>query len=1106
MPPPVPKRFSNQSTLNAQFHNDNWDLIFDGNYVLDTAHTSIYTAVAYIGSSSKTLVVNSRQRLTRNLVLPPNVHIQGWRGGGIDLNGYSITLTGFDCPAFRFFYGSGTVNFTLGAIEYNRPEWFGADPTGSTDSTAAIQRCLDCILISGLTDTDFIGRYAPDVMFVGKYKILSPGVIMNRRCSLLGVDQRASWIEYGSLTGACITIGFTISGGTAITASGTAGANTLVVSNASGIAADSIIAINSTKETYRAKSVLGTTVTLHSSLVRTYASVAATKNCGTTDNIGVDGYTSNLSFRNLKIEAAVSLGDPLDFPGLTYNGATNVGIYSGSLSHRLTFENCVIQRFFKGIVGTDSITQRLQNVQMRVCGKAFTFPYVAQSAANVMMVNCGVGDNRVGFENLPIGSTVSACVFEGNRYSAIGSLVTDAGDTIGAMGDNCRLVGNWFEGTKDCIRGDFYNAVIIGPGVMSSNTAGLFYDYTFDLATRNTFIQISPYGGNTDPINLLPESRLGRVPLKGGVGVQGSGGGSYAASVDAIAFKSNTDLYASRNGKDQRLSWFDKHPSITAGKRISGDLAPDVTGTGVYMCGYPLNGYGCTGTPSQATDAFNGVSGNRFISIAYDGTGFEAEDSILLPAAATTTATGTINSNTAVVASATNIIAGSRIVFSGTSETITVDSLAGTTLTLNKKLRQSYSGTTITIYHPVTVIAADSIATTATGTVGANTLTVVTSASVEVLGVFQIQPGFRLKLRSTNEEVVVRSIAGSTPTWTLTLDANLAYTYAAEVVTVVPVHQYSTTATGSAGSTALTLASGVGFVAGDLIKLPLEDAKISSITGGSVTLAAVLANNVSGGACHTTKAVISAALSYTYAAATLISDLCEWMLAMPYRQTDGSNYIPGATTLDGRIFGTSDLTLGYGAESNPNGAARYITLRSPLTGAERVDLNLMGHQTADGLLLAIQAMNGATNMGYIGFGRYGADNTSMAEIRVRAAGTDTPSFRFEPTRNISNTRLETSKGADVTAANDLTLGTDGNKFIITGNTQINGIAVANWQGGSEIDLLFSGTPTIKHNTAPSAGFAKLFLSGSVDLVAAANTCLTLWYDGTQWQEKCRKVA
>lgn len=102
-----------------------------------------------------------------------------------------------------------------------------------------------------------------------------------------------------------------------------------------------------------------------------------------------------------------------------------------------------------------------------------------------------------------------------------------------------------------------------------------------------------------------------------------------------------------------------------------------------------------------------------------------------------------------------------------------------------------------------------------------------------------------------------------------------------------------------------------------------------------------------------------------------------------------------------------------------------------------------------------------------------------------------------------------SSGA-ITAANDLPI-SNSNLQTVSGNTQINGIATTVTSGpsitaGTIIQLLFSGTPTIKHNTAPSAGFAKIFLAGSVDLVAAANTVLSVVYDGTQWQEISRKAA
>lgn len=111
------------------------------------------------------------------------------------------------------------------------------------------------------------------------------------------------------------------------------------------------------------------------------------------------------------------------------------------------------------------------------------------------------------------------------------------------------------------------------------------------------------------------------------------------------------------------------------------------------------------------------------------------------------------------------------------------------------------------------------------------------------------------------------------------------------------------------------------------------------------------------------------------------------------------------------------------------------------------------------------------------------------------------------TANVTFTaRVLTAKGADVVAANDLTLGADGNTFIITGNTQVNAITTSGWSAGSRIILIFTGTPTVKHNTAGGAGTAVLFLNGSLDLVAANNTVLDIVFDGTQWQEVSRKVA
>lgn len=107
---------------------------------------------------------------------------------------------------------------------------------------------------------------------------------------------------------------------------------------------------------------------------------------------------------------------------------------------------------------------------------------------------------------------------------------------------------------------------------------------------------------------------------------------------------------------------------------------------------------------------------------------------------------------------------------------------------------------------------------------------------------------------------------------------------------------------------------------------------------------------------------------------------------------------------------------------------------------------------------------------------------------------------------ITDSRLQEDLGASIAAANDLTLGSDGNSFSITGATQINAITTANWQAGSIVRLIFASTPTVKHNTAGGAGTAVILLSGGVDFIAAANDVLTLLYDGTSWHEVGRKLS
>lgn len=79
---------------------------------------------------------------------------------------------------------------------------------------------------------------------------------------------------------------------------------------------------------------------------------------------------------------------------------------------------------------------------------------------------------------------------------------------------------------------------------------------------------------------------------------------------------------------------------------------------------------------------------------------------------------------------------------------------------------------------------------------------------------------------------------------------------------------------------------------------------------------------------------------------------------------------------------------------------------------------------------------------------------------------------------------------------------------VTGNVTIDYLHEA--YEGREITLIFTGTPTVKHNSStgggPSAGWATILLDGNADFTTIINnTTLRLVYDGTHWQETSRKL-
>lgn len=174
--------------------------------------------------------------------------------------------------------------------------------------------------------------------------------------------------------------------------------------------------------------------------------------------------------------------------------------------------------------------------------------------------------------------------------------------------------------------------------------------------------------------------------------------------------------------------------------------------------------------------------------------------------------------------------------------------------------------------------------------------------------------------------------------------------------------------------------------------------------------------------------------------------------------------------------------------------------------------------TANATLTVERIFTPGTALAGVDGGAGGAYTLSHAQVATGdlhqdyplLAGTETISgvWTFS-SRLLMTGRLEAGQGADVAAANDLTLGADGNVFEITGTTQINAITTATWQNGSYITLLFASNPTVKHNTAGGAGTAVMLLAGAADFASTAGDTLTLVLSeigGTQaWREVARAV-
>ena len=107
--------------------------------------------------------------------------------------------------------------------------------------------------------------------------------------------------------------------------------------------------------------------------------------------------------------------------------------------------------------------------------------------------------------------------------------------------------------------------------------------------------------------------------------------------------------------------------------------------------------------------------------------------------------------------------------------------------------------------------------------------------------------------------------------------------------------------------------------------------------------------------------------------------------------------------------------------------------------------------------------------------------------------------------HLATRSFKTIKGSDIASATNITIGTSGNTFDITGTTTIEHFDNANWAVGSVVSLHFDGAVVLTNNAGGLTGTqANILLSGDANFTTATGDILTfLLHDSTNWQEVSR---
>ncbi len=124
-----------------------WSIV-TGSDTIDMYGDDLGAAVAAIGSTPKTLIINGVVNVSSSLTIPDTLVISPRMGCMITpASGVTVTIGKLsETSPFQWFDAShgGTLKLGPAAVHVLYAEWLGAKADGITDSTAAIQGILDC--------------------------------------------------------------------------------------------------------------------------------------------------------------------------------------------------------------------------------------------------------------------------------------------------------------------------------------------------------------------------------------------------------------------------------------------------------------------------------------------------------------------------------------------------------------------------------------------------------------------------------------------------------------------------------------------------------------------------------------------------------------------------------------------------------------------------------------------------------------------------------------------------------------------------------------------------------------------------------------------------